>query len=275
MPRIPRKPQIVNRGPAGLLHKLPGNHAQVPEQQIPQGKRNNIAPGLKGLMVDVSTLKFDPDNAKLHPERNMQAIKDSINLYGQVKPVVVRKENNTVVAGNGTLQAVKELGWTKIAAVFVSLTDAEAAGYGMADNRTSELGKWNLEALKRMEQLVTSGGGKMVGWTMDELLVIRTSEWEPPEEDDDEGTWVPGVNSVIQLTPEHREMIDKAIKVFKERRGNEAHTEAMCLYVICQEWLTQQPEYSELPDADDSRSSEPTGSYSDEQLLGDDSPETW
>lgn len=104
-----------------------------------------VSLALRGQMVLISTLKFDPQNARLHPDENMTAIKLSLLRYGQLKPIVVRKENRTVMAGNGTMRAAQELGFASIAANIVPMTDAEALGYALADNRTAELAKWDVE----------------------------------------------------------------------------------------------------------------------------------
>ncbi len=68
--------------------------------------------------VAVASLAFDPANARKHDEANLKAIAGSLNLFGQRKPIVVTKAG-VVVAGNGTLEAAKSLGWTEIDVVRV------------------------------------------------------------------------------------------------------------------------------------------------------------
>ena len=189
------KPKFVNRGPAGLLIKLKGSPAGI-EPALTEGgevtsakppvaaKHNYISAPIKHLAVGVETLTPDPENARLHPERNMEAIRESLRLYGQMKPIVVRKQTMVVVAGNGTLAAAKQLGWTKIAANVVTMTDAEAIGYGLADNRTAELAAWDEEALSRLMRLSAEmGNERPPGWSPDELAVLRATGWvDPPAE---------------------------------------------------------------------------------------------
>ena len=64
-------------------------------------------------MLSVSDLTPDAENARLHDDRNLEAIKSSLERFGQQKPIVV-DSTMSVVAGNGTLEAAKMLGWTKI-----------------------------------------------------------------------------------------------------------------------------------------------------------------
>jgi ParB family chromosome partitioning protein len=47
-----------------------------------------------------------------------------------------------VLAGNGTLTAAKELGWTDIEATRTTLQGVEATAFAIADNRSAELAEW-------------------------------------------------------------------------------------------------------------------------------------
>ncbi len=97
--------------------------------------------------VKITTLKLDPENARKHSERNIAAIQGSLEKFEQQRPLVVW--NNTVIAGNGTLQAAKDLGWTEIQISRVpdEWDYSEARAYAIADNRTSELAEWDGESL--------------------------------------------------------------------------------------------------------------------------------
>lgn len=98
--------------------------------------------------VAISKLSSDPLNVRTHDEKNLNAIKRSLELFGQRKPIVVARANDgslVVIAGNGTLEAAKSLGWTEIDVTEVPEDwDAERArAYAIADNRTAELADWN------------------------------------------------------------------------------------------------------------------------------------
>ena len=93
--------------------------------------------------VTIESLKLDPNNARKHSKRNLDAIAASLNKFGQRKPIVVH--NGVVIAGNGTLEAAKSLGWEEIAvSVCPADWDADTAkAYALADNRSSELAEWD------------------------------------------------------------------------------------------------------------------------------------
>ena len=107
---------------------------------------------MKVESVSIASLKPDPKNVRHHDARNITVIKGSLQKFGQQKPIVVDADN-VVRAGNGTLEAAKALGWTKINIVRTALTGAQAAAYSVADNRSGdpEVGStWDDDGLAKL-----------------------------------------------------------------------------------------------------------------------------
>ena len=98
--------------------------------------------------AQVQELTQDPDNSRSHDRKNLEAIKQSLEAFGQQKPIVIDQEGK-VVAGNGTLAAAQELGWQTIQAVVTDLEGAKQTAYAIADNRTAELAAWNDQQLAK------------------------------------------------------------------------------------------------------------------------------
>ena len=94
--------------------------------------------------IPVNDLRYDDKHARKHNARNLATIKESLIRYGQRKPIVALLDG-MVVAGNGTLEVAKSLGWTHISVAYCpadwSLEQARA--YALADNRTAELAEWD------------------------------------------------------------------------------------------------------------------------------------
>ncbi len=65
--------------------------------------------------VPVGALSLDPANARKHGTRNLEAIAGSLRQFGQRRPLVCRRAagQTMVIAGNGTLEAARSLGWTR------------------------------------------------------------------------------------------------------------------------------------------------------------------
>ena len=109
----------------------------------------------------VANLLPDPQNARKHDQRNLDAIKTSLDKFGQRKPIVITPEG-VVLAGNGTLEAAKALGWSEIT---VALTPADwdyatAKAYALADNRSAELAEWDQSILAS------------------QLIELQTEDWD-------------------------------------------------------------------------------------------------
>jgi len=103
--------------------------------------------GLAVEEVSVESLSHDPTNARKHSERNIAAIVASLQEFGQRRPLVIH--GDTVIAGNGTLEAARVLGWESVSVTRVpeDWSPEQASAYAIADNRTAELAAWDNEAL--------------------------------------------------------------------------------------------------------------------------------
>ncbi|MEK9749187.1 MAG: DNA methyltransferase [Pseudomonadales bacterium] len=97
----------------------------------------------------IAELKNDPANARKHSPRNLKAIRDSLDVFGQQKPIVI-DSRGVVIAGNGTLEAARDLGWDEIDVAVTDLDPAHAQAFGIADNRTAELAEWDTDVLGQL-----------------------------------------------------------------------------------------------------------------------------
>jgi ParB-like chromosome segregation protein Spo0J len=108
-----------------------------------------IIESLKPLAVAIESLKGLEGNPR---KGDVDAVAASLARFGQRKPIVARKDDGTIIAGNHTWQAAKKLGWKEIAVAFVGDDDVTAQAYALADNRTAELGSYDEELLLQMIQ---------------------------------------------------------------------------------------------------------------------------
>jgi ParB-like chromosome segregation protein Spo0J len=126
---------------------------------------------MKYETVKIDSLVNDPRNARKHSERNIETLKNSLEKFGQQKPIVV-KEDGTVIAGNATLEAARLLGWDEIDIARTDLDGDEAVAFAIVDNRTAELAMWDDIALaNQLSELKMSDEDllEVCGFTSDEL----------------------------------------------------------------------------------------------------------
>jgi len=102
------------------------------------------------VKLTLDEIHEDPQNARLHNKRNLDAIKNSLTKFTQYKPIVVQKSSMKIIAGNGTYQAARALGWETVEANIIDVDDATAAAIGLADNKTSDLSEWDNEVLNEV-----------------------------------------------------------------------------------------------------------------------------
>jgi DNA modification methylase len=102
--------------------------------------------------------------------------------------------DGVVVAGNGTLEAAKALGWEKIDAVKTGLKGSDRTAFAIADNRTSELAEWDDAALAEQlsalaiddEELLAAAGfdeaelEKLISETTGLEDIVEDEAPEPP-----------------------------------------------------------------------------------------------
>jgi hypothetical protein len=98
-------------------------------------------------------LQPDPKNARKHDKKNLAAIAQSLQKFGQRKPIVITNDG-IILAGTGTFEAAQKLNWETIQVTIApsDWDEATATAYALADNRTSELAAWDVNILT--EQLV-------------------------------------------------------------------------------------------------------------------------
>lgn len=132
--------------------------------------------------MKIADLTPDPQNARTHDDTNLKAIEGSLKEFGQRKPIVITQDN-TIAAGNGTVAAAKELGWTDIQAVRVPADwDADRIkAFALADNRTAELATWNPEVLA--DHLIELDA---VGYEVSDFGFEALEPPTNPDPDDDE-----------------------------------------------------------------------------------------
>lgn len=133
-----------------------------------------IPPTLESFKVPVSGLvPYGPN-----PRRgNIDVIVESLTHHGQYRPIVVRARTFEVLAGNHTLAAAKELGWTEIAATFVDVSDDEAARIVLVDNRSADLGTYDDQVLTDLLASLPDLGG--TGFDPDDLATLLALQ-DPP-----------------------------------------------------------------------------------------------
>lgn len=98
--------------------------------------------------IDIAELKPYENNARLHPQEQIDKIVNSINEFGFITPVII-DENNTILVGHGRTQAAKQAGLEQVPyRRITNLTDEQKRAYILADNKLSDIAEWDEELLQ-------------------------------------------------------------------------------------------------------------------------------
>ena len=101
---------------------------------------------LKIEYVDINSIKPYHNNAKLHPEEQIEQIKKSIEQFGMDDPIGIWKDE--IVEGHGRLIACKQLGYTEVPIIRLDhLTDEERKAYTLAHNKLTINSDFDLDLL--------------------------------------------------------------------------------------------------------------------------------
>src|SRR4051812_22289243 len=105
---------------------------------------HGINAAIAELAVPIDSLKPYPGNPRTG---DLPTIRVSLERNGQYRPIVVRAATREVLAGNHTLLAAADLGWTQIAATFVDVDDEQARRIVAVDNRANDVAGYDDQAL--------------------------------------------------------------------------------------------------------------------------------
>lgn len=101
---------------------------------------------LKIEYVDIDTIKPYKNNAKKHPQEQIEQIKKSIEQFGMDDPISIWKDE--IVEGHGRLIACKELGYKEVPIIRLDhLTDEERKAYTLAHNKLTMNSDFDLDIL--------------------------------------------------------------------------------------------------------------------------------
>jgi hypothetical protein len=217
-----------------------------------------IAPDIAHLAQPIDTFRPHPKNTR---QGDVGAIAVSLRAYGQTIPAVVQRSTGYIVKGSHTWKAGKALRATRHAFSVMDLSDAEAEGYLLMDNRTSDLASYDEAALAQMvREQHEAGRGDATGYDGDALddLLRDTGQFaveEKPYHHDQEGFLDRFLHTTIRQLSMHFSSEEYAAVVARLDRalavaGVPTHTEAF-LFLLSYWEVAQGDTLPELEAGDD------------------------
>ena len=164
---------------------------------------------MKLTKIALSELKKPERNVRIHSEKQINEFKRSIEMFGQIRPVVV-DEDHTILAGNGLCEALAALGRTEADCyVITGLTAHEKKKLMLADNKIFNLG---IDDMGAFEEFIAELGDDLdiPGYDTDLLETLTANMDDIDDMMSGYGLISEGTKKQIETTAERYIAEDKA-----------------------------------------------------------------
>ena len=127
--------------------------------------------------LEIDSLKPYENNAKSHPEKQIDQIVESIRRFGMIDPIGIWSEENIIVEGHGRLIACKELGVKEVPVIRLDhLSDEERRAYALAHNQTTLSSGFDTEMLRVELSDIKDIDMDRLGFDMEKIMSTEAEE---------------------------------------------------------------------------------------------------
>lgn len=134
---------------------------------------------------DLNPAEYNPRKTLVPGDAEYERIKESIQAFGMVEPIVWNKRTGNVVAGHQRLNVLIDLGHTEVDTSVIDVDEAQEKALNIALNKIS--GEWDDEKLSALLEELAADADEMLvgltGFTREELDEMFGVEDEPEPED--------------------------------------------------------------------------------------------
>jgi ParB-like chromosome segregation protein Spo0J len=106
-------------------------------------------------------------------EQPVEAVAESIRVYGFGRPIVARQTNREIIAGHTSWKAAKLVGLTEVPVRFLDVDERTAHQLAVADNALGEHAKWDAVRRQRILDDATMREVRAMGVDAKTLLTDR------------------------------------------------------------------------------------------------------
>ena len=117
-------------------------------------------------LTEISPAEYNP-RIELKPgSKDYEALKKSLDRFGQVEPLVVNVTTGTLISGHQRLNVLKEQGVEEAEVVAVELSEEQEKLLNVALNKID--GEWDFEKLHELFNEISTGDIEFTGFTEEE-----------------------------------------------------------------------------------------------------------
>lgn len=99
-------------------------------------------------IVPIKSVKFYKKNRNKHSPAQIDRLIKLLEYQGMRNPLIVDKETNEVIAGNGRLEAMQKMGWTEVPVVYQTFDSEEQKyAFSVSDNAVASWAELDLSGI--------------------------------------------------------------------------------------------------------------------------------
>jgi DNA modification methylase len=152
----------------------------------------------------LASLRFDPQNPRLHNKKQVRQIARSVETFGFNVPVLIDAQGK-LIAGHGRVLAAQLLGITQVPTIMLEhLTEAQIRAFMIADNRLTENSAWDdhllAEQFKALSVLDLDFSVEVTGFEMGQIDIMVEGLAPASHGKEDVADAIPESRAKLQVT---------------------------------------------------------------------------
>lgn len=152
----------------------------------------------------LTSLRFDPQNPRLHSKKQIRQIARSVETFGFNVPVLIDRKGQ-LIAGHGRVLAAQRLGMAQVPTIMLeNLSETQIRAFVIADNRLTENSVWDdrllAEQLKALAGLQLDFSVDVTGFEMSEIDLMIEDLAPAGRGEDDPAEAIPEFGAKPQVT---------------------------------------------------------------------------
>ncbi|TCX51943.1 MULTISPECIES: ParB N-terminal domain-containing protein [unclassified Dehalobacter] len=125
----------------------------------------------KKKISELNSASYNPRDDLRPGDPDYEKIKQSIQQFGFVRPIVWNEGTGNIVGGDQSHKVLKDLGYTEVDCVVVNIDDKREKALNIALNKIS--GRWDMEKLAvLLDELALEGLAEITGFVGKEIEKI-------------------------------------------------------------------------------------------------------
>lgn len=181
------------------------------------------------------------NNPRTHSDQQVLQVASSIKEFGFNNPILI-DEHNGIIAGHGRLAAAQKLDLKLVPTITLAgLSEAQRKAYVIADNKLTENGGWDVDALRveieRLSELDFDIG--LTGMDANSIKEILDIEVDLPELFT--GDKEPFQQKTFTLHDEQASIVEDAINLARtdpsSDQGLNENANGNAISYVCEQWL--------------------------------------